>query len=195
MRRLLVILATAVVPLQAQRTIPIVIETSMGTIEAELDSVHAPITAMNFLRYVDAHMLDGGSFFRAVTLDNDPDKDVKIEVIQSRPAAEQNGKGFPAIALERTNVTGLVHHDGVLSMARGVSTTSATNQFFITIGEQPELDFGGKRNADGQGFAAFGRVTKGMDVVRRIQQGALQKPPANPQYLVRPVTIISVKRK
>jgi peptidyl-prolyl cis-trans isomerase A (cyclophilin A) len=175
--------------LSAQGKIPIVIETSAGKIEAELDSAHAPITVTNFLRYMDAHLLDNGAFFRAVTMTNQPNTAVKIEVIQSRAAAAQDGREFPAIPLERTNVTGLKHHDGTLSMARNIPN-SATNQFFVTIGEQPELDFGGKRNADGQGFAAFGHVTKGMDVVRKIQSGAV-----NGQNLLTPVTIIRVARR
>jgi peptidyl-prolyl cis-trans isomerase A (cyclophilin A) len=175
--------------LSAQGRIPIVIETSAGQIEAELDSAHAPVTVTNFLHYMDAHLLDDGAFFRAVTMANQPNTAVKIEVIQSRASAAQQGKEFPPIPLERTNVTGLKHHDGTLSMARSGANT-ATNQFFVTIGEQPELDFGGKRNADGQGFAAFGRVTKGMDVVRKIQSGAV-----NGQNLVVPVTIIRIARR
>jgi peptidyl-prolyl cis-trans isomerase A (cyclophilin A) len=175
--------------LSAQGRIPIVIETSAGAIEAELDSAHAPITVTNFIRYMDAHLLDNGAFFRAVTMANQPNNVVKIEVIQSRPDTARRGRGFPPIVLERTNVTGLKHHDGTLSMARS-DTNSATNQFFVTIGEQPELDFGGKRNADGQGFAAFGQVTKGMDIVRIIQSGAV-----NGQNLLAPVTIIRVARR
>jgi peptidyl-prolyl cis-trans isomerase A (cyclophilin A) len=185
----LALMTTATTALTAQRPIPITIETSLGTIEAQLDSAHAPVTVTNFLRYLDAHMLDSGAFFRSVRLDNQPDNAVKIEVIQSRAGASARGKEFPPIPLERTNATGLLHHDGVLSMARSGPNT-ATDQFFITIGEQPELDFGGKRNADGQGFAAFGKVTKGMDVVRKIQAGAVTA-----QNLVTPVTIIRVARR
>lgn len=190
MRRLLIALVTTTATsLAAQRPIPIVIETSSGTIEAELDSAHAPVTVTNFLRYMDAHLLDHGAFFRAVTMTNQPNNAVKIEVIQSRSDTAQRRDGFPPIPLERTSVTGLKHHDGTLSMARS-DPSSATNQFFITIGEQPELDFGGKRNADGQGFAAFGRVTRGMDVVRKIQAGAVDA-----QNLVTPVTIIRIARR
>ena len=190
MRRLLLALVTtATTALAGQRPIPITIETSLGRIEAELDSVHAPVTVTNFLRYVDAHMLDGGQFFRAVTLVNQPGDSVKIEVIQSRAGPVSRSKGFAAIALERTSVTGLKHHDGTLSMARSGPDTG-TNQFFITIGEQAELDFGGKRNPDGQGFAAFGHVTKGMAVVRQIQTGAVSG-----QALVTPVAIVKVSRR
>jgi peptidyl-prolyl cis-trans isomerase A (cyclophilin A) len=76
---------------------------------------------------------------------------------------------LPPIAHETTTQTGILHKDGVISMAR-LEPGTATSEFFICVGDQPELDFGGKRNPDGQGFAAFGRVIKGMEVVRRIQQ-------------------------
>jgi peptidyl-prolyl cis-trans isomerase A (cyclophilin A) len=178
----------AVVHAQAGR-VPIVIETALGTIEAELDSVHAPGTVTNFLKYVDAHDYDGGRFHRTVRMDNQPTNTVKIEVIQGGVAPDTTRPHWPAIALERTNVTGLKHVDGTLSMARG-GPDSATSDFFICIGAQPELDFAGKRNADGQGFAAFGRVTKGMDIVRRIQTQN-----AEAQKLVPPVTIVRINRK
>jgi peptidyl-prolyl cis-trans isomerase A (cyclophilin A) len=188
-RFLIVLTLAATTSLSAQGTIPITIETSLGPIEAELDSVHAPVTVTNFLRYLDAHLLDQSEFFRTVTMANQPDNAVKIEVIQSHAPAVTRAREFPPIPLEPTSVTGLKHHDGSLSMARSGPNT-ATDQFFITIGEQPELDFGGKRNADGQGFAAFGWVTKGMDVVQKIQTGA-----ANGQNLVAPVAILRVVRR
>jgi len=90
--------------------------------------------------------------------------------------------------LERTSLTGLSHVDGALSMARG-APDSARSSFFICIGDQPSLDFGGNRNLDGQGFAVFGRVTVGMEVVRRIQIGE-----AVAQRLVEPVPIDSIWR-
>ena len=167
--------------------IGITIETSLGTFDAVLDSAHAPGTVANFLHYVDLHAYDGGRFHRTVTMDNQPDKLVKIEVIQGGPVAAF--KGFAPIALERTNVTGLHHLDGTLSMARG-GPDSATSDFFICIGAQPELDFGGARNADGQGFAAFGLVTKGLDVVRRIQAQH-----AEGQALTPPVAILRIARR
>lgn len=91
--------------------------------------------------------------------------------------------------LERTNRTGLKHLDGTISMARNGADT-ATSDFFICIGNQPELDFGGKRNPDGQGFAAFGHVVRGMDVVRKIQ-----KSKAEAQTLKPPIEILSIIRK
>ena len=167
----------------------IVIETAAGTIDADLDSARAPITVTNFLRYVDAHAYDGGMFHRTVKPDNQPNNTVKIEVIQGSAATGSSSVRFPAIELERTSLTRLSHTDFALSMARaGVNT--ATSDFFITIGSQPELDFGGKRNADGQGFAVFGHVVKGSDVVRKIQQS-----PAVEQNLAPPIAITRIVRK
>ncbi len=169
--------------------LPIVtIDTSLGSIVVELDRAHAPETTDNFLRYVDAKHYDGGRFHRTVTMGNQPDKKVKIEVIQGgvNPAKEKSD--FAPIQLERTNKTGLHHNDGTISMARD-SADTATSDFFICIGDQPELDFGGKRNPDGQGFAAFGRVIKGMDVVRKIQQS-----PAKGQSLDPPIFIRRISR-
>jgi peptidyl-prolyl cis-trans isomerase A (cyclophilin A) len=168
--------------------IPIVIETSAGRIEAELDSARAPVSVANFLRYVDGGLYDAGSFFRVVTPANQPNDSVRIEVIQGGIGQAKRGERFAPIPLERTSVTGMRHVDGTLSMARGGPDT-ATDNFFIVIGAQPSLDFGGHRNPDGQGFAAFGRVTKGMDVVRAIQSGPVQG-----QALIAPVTISRIVR-
>lgn len=152
----------------AQSTVRVQIETDFGLITAEIDTVRAPITATNFLKYVDSGMYAGGSFYRTVRMDNQPDTDVKIEVIQGGIARERRDDRLPAIPMEPTGDTGILHLNGVLSMARGGPDT-AQGEFFICIGPQPELDQGGLRNSDGWGFAAFGRVFDGMDVVRRIQ--------------------------
>ncbi|MBK7928138.1 MAG: peptidylprolyl isomerase [Bryobacterales bacterium] len=155
--------------LAARAEIAIVIESEAGIIEATLDDRHAPVTVANFLRYVDAGHYLGGAFYRTVRSkpDNQPMSPVKIDVIQAGIKLGTKDP-YPPIALERTSKTGLLHADGALSMARGDKADSATSSFFICVGPQPSLDFGGKRNPDGQGFAVFGRVTKGMDVVRRI---------------------------
>ncbi len=167
----------------------VIMQTDLGEIEIEIDTVRAPITTANFLRYVDAGYYTPGRFHRTVTPDNQPNNEVRIEVIQGGVERGRGLTAFPPIPLERTNVTGLTHRDGTISVARG-GPDSGRSEFFICIGDQPELDFGGKRNADGQGFAAFGQVVRGMDVVRRIQAS-----PADAQRLTPPVTILSVHRK
>jgi len=168
----------------------VVVQTELGDIEIEVDSARAPGTAANFLKYVDLKHYDGGTFHRTVKMNNQPDNQVKIEVIQAGVNPDRSKDGFPPIALERTNKTGLLHKDGAVSMARG-GADSATSGFFICINDQPSLDFGGQRNADGQGFAAFGRVVRGMDVVRKIQQA----PNTDAQRLTPPIKIIAVARR
>lgn len=175
----------------------VLIETELGVIEVELDARRAPGTVANFLRYVDGGHYNGGRFHRTVKLnpDNQPNNTVKIEVIQAGPKidasvpAEQRKDAFPPIALERTSKTGLLHKDGVISMAR-LGADTATADFFICVGDQQELDFGGKRNPDGQGFAAFGQVVAGMDVVKKIHRA-----PVEAQRLTPPVKILRVVRK
>jgi peptidyl-prolyl cis-trans isomerase A (cyclophilin A) len=146
----------------------VVFETELGNITMDVDVVHAPITAQNFLKYVDGKFYDGGVFNRAVRPDNTIRHDVEIQVVQAQINPARQREQFPAIPMERTSVTGLKHVNGALSMARSGPDT-ATASFSIPIGDQPEMDFGGKRNADGQGFAVFGRVVEGLDVVKKIQ--------------------------
>jgi peptidyl-prolyl cis-trans isomerase A (cyclophilin A) len=166
----------------------VLIQTEKGDIEVELNAAQAPATVANFLRYVDGKYYDGGRFHRTVSPDNQPDNKVKIEVIQAGIDPDKTKKEFAPIKLERTRDTKLSHKDGVISMARDGPDT-ATSDFFICIGDQPELNFGGKRNPDGQGFAAFGRVTKGMDVVKKIQAAA-----ADGQTLSPPIKILRITR-
>jgi cyclophilin family peptidyl-prolyl cis-trans isomerase len=146
----------------------VLIQTEIGEIEIELYATNALVTVTNFLRYVHEGFYSDGVFHRTVTMDNQPTNAVKIEVIQASANPARTNDSFPAIRLERTRDTGIKHTDGTISMAR-FTPDSARDNFFICIGDQPELDFGGKRNPDGQGFAAFGKVVKGMDVVRKIQ--------------------------
>ncbi len=172
----------------AQAPVRVLIVTDLGEIEIEVDTARAPATSENFLYYVDARHYDDGQFHRTVTPENQPQNDVKIEVVQGRIAEAKKNEGRGPILLERTTKTGLSHLDGAISMARDGADT-ATSSFFLCIGNQPELDFGGKRNADGQGFAAFGRVVRGMDVVRKIQAS-----PREEQRLTPPVRIRSARR-
>jgi peptidyl-prolyl cis-trans isomerase A (cyclophilin A) len=169
-------------------TARVLIQTLRGDIIVELDTARAPATAANFLRYVDAAFYDGARFHRTVRASNQNGVPVPIGVVQAGVNSTRVPKGFPPIALERTTVTGLRHVDGAISMARDGPDT-ATSDFFICVGDQPWLDYGGKRNPDGQGFAAFGRVVKGMAVVRRIQ-GA----PADGERLTPPIVIRSMRR-
>lgn len=168
----------------------VAIQTSLGDIVLELNASKAPLTVKNFLRYVDAGLFTNGRFHRTVTLtpDNQPHNKVKIEVIQAGLSPGSESKALPAIKLERTNKTGLRHRDGTISMAR-LEPDTASSEFFICVGDQPELDFAGRRNPDGQGFAAFGRVVSGMDVVHRIHQAS-----AKGQSLEPPILIQAVRR-
>lgn len=174
--------------LSAQKKESCIIKTTMGNITVELYPAKAPITVANFLKYVDAHLYDSSSFFRAVTLQNQPKDSIKIEVIQGGNV--DSLKEFSPIPIETTQQTGLLHKNGTISMARGKPAT-ATSSFFICINDQPSLDYGGKRNPDGQGFAAFGKVIKGMEVVKKIQQ----LHPEQGQYFKPELSILSIERK
>jgi peptidyl-prolyl cis-trans isomerase A (cyclophilin A) len=196
---------------QNPETDDVVIETPMGTITVRLETQKAPITAANFLSYVDRGFYDGGRFHRTVRLDNQsnaglkiedtdlgiadsgdakplPNDQIPIEVIQGGINLTRKAEQGPPIPLERTSVTGLRHLDGTISMGRTTADT-AVSDFFICINDQPELDFGGQRNVDGQGFAAFGQVIEGMDTVRAIQTA-----PSEGQSLTPPVPITRIAR-
>lgn len=162
------------------------IQTTLGNIIVELYPIKAPITVTNFLKYVDNKLYDNSTFFRVCTLENESDRDIKIEVIQGGNVDEN--KAFAPIKIETTEQTGLKHKNGALSMAR-MGPDTATSQFFICINDQPELDYQGKRNPDGQGFATFGMVKQGMDVVLEIQ-----KQKNKDQYLLNPILIKTIKR-
>ena len=143
-------------------------ETELGPIQLELYPDRAPITVSNFLRYVDQNRYEDLHFYRVVHMENQPDNDVKIEVIQGGLGFDKHPMELPTIVHETTDKTGIRHLNGILSMAR-LEPGTASSELFICINEQPELDFGGRRNPDGQGFAAFGKVISGIYVVRKIQ--------------------------
>lgn len=167
------------------------IETPFGNIDLAIDPKRAPVTAANFLKYVDGGFYTGGRFHRATRPDNytpAPPNRPAMELIQGGINPERNAEKFPAIPLERTSVTGLKHTAGVVSMARAAADT-ATSDFFILLDDQPSLDHGGMRFDDGQGAAAFGRVVAGLDVVRKIQQQ-----PVKEQALTPPVPILRITR-
>jgi peptidyl-prolyl cis-trans isomerase A (cyclophilin A) len=169
------------------KTLPkVALETSLGRMVIEIDTVAAPVTAANFLRYVDEGAYDGGLFHRTVRRDNQAESPVKIGVIQAM--MRQGAKMYPAIPLERTAQTGIPHLHGTISMARSDADT-ATHQFFVCIGDQPELDYGGRRHPDEQGFASFGRLVEGWLVLEQIQQS-----PAKGQTLTPAVQIVRARR-
>lgn len=184
----LVALANLVCKDLRESTPTILMQTDFGDIGIEVYLEEAPITAKNFLRYVDENRYRGGFFYRVVRLDNQPDSDVKIEVIQGGIGFGEGDLRLPPISHETTRETGILHKNGTISMARAEPGT-ASSEIFICVGDQPELDFGGRRNSDGQGFAAFGSVVKGMEVVR-----AIHRQPANGQMLTTPVKILGIKR-
>ena len=152
-------------PISPEDAVQVVMSTSVGDIVFDIYPTAAPVTATNFLRYVDEARFDSAQFYRTVTMDNQPNNEIKIEVIQGGLGSARSMSLNP-VAHETTRMTGLRHVDGTLSMARSEPGT-ASSEFFICIGDQPELDFGGQRNPDGQGFAAFGQVVRGIDVVQK----------------------------
>ena len=164
------------------------ISTEIGEIEIKIFEKEAPVTATNFLEYIKKGMFKNACFYRVVNMENQPDDDIKIEVIQGGLGWSDSIPGLGSIKHETTDITGIKHLDGTLSMARD-KPGSASSEFFICINNQPELDYGGKRNPDGQGFAAFGKVIKGMDVVRKIQ-----KLDNTNQMLDSPVMILNITR-
>jgi peptidyl-prolyl cis-trans isomerase A (cyclophilin A) len=166
----------------------IVLKTEFGNIEVEIYEMKAPITASNFLSYVNRNLFKDASFYRVVRMDNQPNDRIKIEVIQGGLSFTERENLLPPIKHETTDKTGILHKDGVISMARSDPGT-ASSEFFICVGDQPELDYGGRRNPDGQGFAAFGKVVSGMEVVKKIRQQSTEG-----QMLVSRVKIFNILR-
>ena len=146
----------------------IIMETSIGTISAELFPKQAPITVKNFLTYIKQNRYYECHFYRVVHSNNQPENKILIEVIQGGLGIDKHPMELEAITHENTNKTNILHKNGTISMAR-LKPGTASSEFFICINDQPELDYGGKRNSDGQGFAAFGQVIKGMEIVKKIQ--------------------------
>ena len=179
----------------APGTPTVILETALGEIRIRVNTAAAPISANDFLSYVRDGAYNGGRFFRTVRPGNDHGTP-KIDVIQggTRPGAKLR----PPVAHETTATTGLRHLDGTVSLPRDKPGTGSGAEIFVCIGAQRALDFGGKRNPDGQGFAAFGQVVAGMDIVRRIwamdAAGASDDPYVRGQILHEPVKIISTRQ-
>lgn len=147
----------------------VVIETKYGDIEVELYPDHAPKTVAAFLSYIDSGYYKNATFYRVLRDDEQPTDAPKAELIQGgiwRTNYALSEK-VPGIMHEPTNQTKILHTNGTISLARQAPGTANT-EFFICVGDQHGFDYGGANNADGQGYAAFGKVVKGMDVVKRI---------------------------
>ena len=196
---IVLLIATAQPGVAVAESVNIVMKTTAGDIYLELLPDAAPVTVENFLNYVDGNHFDNAQFYRVVRMDNQAQNNVKIEVIQGGIDMDGEESAFDAIAHESTETTGILHQDGVISMAR-LEPGTATSEFFICVNDQPELDYGGGRNPDGQGFAAFGKVVKGMDIVRKIQNMNTDNPPGaeleytSGQMLIDPVVIYGISR-
>lgn len=179
-------------PPPAPATVKVTLTTSEGPIVLELEKERAPITTANFLRYVDQKRLNGAAFYRAAKAPNAPEYGLVQFGTRNDPK-----RTLPPIAHEPTTKTGLTHSSGTISLARGAPGTGA-GDFFILVGDTPSLDADPKQGGDNQGFAAFGHVTEGMDLIKQMLAA-----PTDPnkgegvmkgQYLASPVTIISARR-
>jgi peptidyl-prolyl cis-trans isomerase A (cyclophilin A) len=168
--------------------VPVAIDTSLGRIVVALDRAHAPVTTANFLHYVDAHRLDGESFYRAMHSETS-------NLIQGGVRSDVR-KLFPAIAHEPTSKTGLHNVAGAISMANAGPGT-ARSDFFILVSDVPGFDAGNPQG-DATGFAAFGHVIEGMDVVKKIFDAPVSETKGEGamkgQMLDPPVKIIKVAR-
>ncbi|WP_417318204.1 peptidylprolyl isomerase [Emcibacter sp.] len=195
----LALLVSLSLPVRAEeKTIDVVIETELGNIDVRLYPERAPQTVANFLRNMDAGLYNGGQFYRAVRMDNQRPARTTITLIQGgRNLAK---KPLTAIPHETTKMTGISHQNGVISMAR-LAPGTADTEFFICVGDNSALDYGSDRNPDKQGYATFGVVTTGMDVVMQIQSQPTNVPmedPSSPvkgQIMEHPIRIFAVSRK
>lgn len=169
----------------------VTVETEEGSFALGIDEVSAPRTAANFLAYVDGGHLEGATIYRIVTLANQaPETICPIEVIQFGSPGPDEGRlpPLPPVPHEPTSSSGLRHLDGTLSLARNAPGTGG-HGFFICIGDQPELDEHGRRNPDGAGFAAFGRVVVGAATVSRLHRLA-----ETTEYMRAPIRILRIRR-
>lgn len=173
-----------------------VLETELGIIEIEVYPEKAPISSADFLHYVDEGYYDGQGFYRTVREDNDP-REWGMSLIQGGRLDSEIVTG--PIAHETTQVSGLTNGPGSVSIARDEPGTGSATFFFINVGNNDFLDFGGARNPDGQGYAVFGQVVSGMDVVKAIQAGHVKEESDHEatkgQYLVDPVIITKASCK
>lgn len=164
------------------------ISTRYGDIEIELYPKKAPVTVAAFLSYIDAGYYEESSFYRVLIDSDQPSWAPKSEIIQGG-IYKANGalvSKIPGIEHETTAQTGLSHTNGTISLARLAPGTAHT-EFFICVGDQRGYDFGGQNNPDGQGYAAFGRVIRGMDVVNRMYAAPQRDGQLTPQIYIRDI--------
>lgn len=176
---------------QKQTNTPhILITTGKGEIEVELYPLKAPKTVAAFLSYIDSGYYDKSNFYRVLNEADQPSNAPKTELLQGGIWKTQNklAVSIPGIPHETTEQTGIKHTDGAISLARSEPGTAGT-EFFICIGNQPGLDYGGENVPDKLGYAAFGKVVRGMDVVIKIS-----KQNETDQYFSPPVPIFSIVR-
>jgi len=173
----------------------VVLETQLGEVEIEVHLDKAPISSADFLMHVDQGLYDQQGFYRVVRADNDP-RGMGMSLIQGGILSQEFDT--PLIAHELTTDTGLSNTRGVISIARDAPATGSAGYFFINIGDNSFLDTGGSRNPDGAGYATFGTVVRGMDVVEAIQAreagGESPSPVTDNQYLTEPVIITRAYR-
>jgi peptidyl-prolyl cis-trans isomerase A (cyclophilin A) len=168
----------------------VIIKTKAGDITVKLYPAKAPNTVSAFLSYVDSGFYENSSFYRILSKDNQPMGANAAELIQGGVyKTSKNRNQLPGIPHEPTSQTGILHKHGTVSMAR-LEAGSATTEFFICIGDNPTFDAGGNSQSDNLGYAAFGNVVKGMDVVLRIYNRPEENQEFNP-----PVGIINIVRK
>jgi peptidyl-prolyl cis-trans isomerase A (cyclophilin A) len=177
----------------ADRVCKVVIDTGLGPIAILLELGRAPLSAGDFLKYVDRGLYAGGAFYRTVRPDDDTNP-IKIDVVQG--GLTDDAKYLDPIAHEPTSLTGLRHRNSTISIARDAVGTGTAGAFFVCIGDQPSLDFGGKRNPDGQGFAAFGQVINGMKLIREIWSSRTRGAPGSSdgELIASPVKILGARR-
>jgi len=168
----------------------VAIETKFGDIEVELYPKQAPKTVAAFLSYIDSGYYKNAAFYRVLRADEQPTNANKSELIQGGIWQSNSKKAItlPGIPHETTQQSGILHTDGTISLARTTPGT-ASSEFFICVGDQPAYDYGGSANPDGQGFAAFGKVIKGMDVVKQIHEQ-----PDNQTSFTPPLAISNIVR-
>ena len=168
----------------------IIIETKFGEIEIELYPGKAPKSVAAFLSYIDSDFYKKSSFYRVLKEEDQPSAAFKSQLIQGGMWGTNYKKGITLAGIphEATNQTDILHKNGTISLAR-ITPGTASTEFFICIGDQPAYNYGGAANNDGQGFSAFGKVIKGMDVVKKIHGQPSFEDSFDP-----PVHVLNIKR-